>query len=71
MVCLLKKSLYELKWSPRKWYQTFDTFVLKVGFKRSNYDGCFYYNDLSNGVKLFLLIYVDDMLIACKDKSKI
>ena len=37
-VCLLKKSLYRLKQSPRQWYKRFDIFVLGSGFSRSNYD---------------------------------
>ena len=40
LVCKLKKSLYELKQSPRQWYKRFDTFMLSQGFKRSNYDSC-------------------------------
>ena len=30
-VCLLKKSLYELKQSPRQWYKRFDTFMIEHG----------------------------------------
>ncbi|GKA50171.1 retrovirus-related pol polyprotein from transposon TNT 1-94 [Tanacetum coccineum] len=42
-VCLLKKSLYGLKQSPRKWYKRFDEYMLRNGFKRSSYDSCVYY----------------------------
>ncbi|GKA57424.1 retrovirus-related pol polyprotein from transposon TNT 1-94 [Tanacetum coccineum] len=35
-VCLLKKSLYGLKKSPRQWYRRFDEYMLSNGFKRSN-----------------------------------
>ncbi|GKE34056.1 retrovirus-related pol polyprotein from transposon TNT 1-94 [Tanacetum coccineum] len=35
-VCLLKKSLYGLKQSPRKWYKRFDEYMLSNGFKRIN-----------------------------------
>ena len=71
LVCLLKISLYGLKQSPRQWYKRFDTFILKIGFKRSSYDGCFYYKKLQGSLMMFLVIYVDDMLLACKDKSQI
>nr|GEU71995.1 hypothetical protein [Tanacetum cinerariifolium] len=39
-VCLLKKSLYGLKQSPRQWYKRFDEYMLSNGFKRSSYDSC-------------------------------
>ena len=39
-VCLLKKSLYDLKQSPCQLYKRFDEFMLKVEFTRSNYDNC-------------------------------
>ena len=41
-VCKLKKSLYELKQSPRQWYKRFDSFMLSHGFKRSKYDRAVY-----------------------------
>ena len=71
MGCLLRKSLYGLKQSPKQWYKRFDTFVLFTSFKRSSYDGCFYFKKLKNGLKVFLLIYVDVILLACKDKDQI
>nr|GEU77357.1 zinc finger, CCHC-type [Tanacetum cinerariifolium] len=42
-VCLLKKSLYGLKQSPRQWYRRFDEYMLSNGFKHSSYDICVYY----------------------------
>ena len=35
MVCLLKKSLYGLKQSPRQWYLKFDEFMVKNAYMRS------------------------------------
>ena len=69
-VCLLKKSLYGLKQSPRQWYKRFDIFVLSIGFTRSKYDSCFYFMSSEN-VSVYLLLYVDDMLIISQSKSKI
>ena len=70
LVCKLKKSLYGLKQSPRQWYKRFDTFMLSQGFKRSNYDSCVYLKTV-NGSTIYLLLYVDDMLIAAKSMSEI
>ncbi|GJS12431.1 retrovirus-related pol polyprotein from transposon TNT 1-94 [Tanacetum coccineum] len=70
-VCLLKKSLYGLKQSPRQWYRRFDKYMLSNGFKRSSYDSCVYYRNYAPGEYIYLLLYVDDMLIACKSKAGI
>ena len=40
-------------------------------FKRSNYDSCVYIKKNDNGSFVYLLLYVDDMLIATKDNKKI
>ncbi|KAG8474632.1 hypothetical protein CXB51_031261 [Gossypium anomalum] len=70
-VCLLRKSLYGLKQSPRQWYKRFDSFMTSHDFKRSSLDSCVYFKKNSNGSFVYLLLYVDDMLIAAKDKGKI
>ncbi|GKB73427.1 retrotransposon protein, putative, ty1-copia subclass, partial [Tanacetum coccineum] len=70
-VCLLKKSLYGLKQPPRQWYRRFDEYMLSNGFKRRSYDSCVYYRSYALGEYIYLLLYVDDMLIACKSKAEI
>ena len=69
-VCLLRKSLYGLKQSPRQWYLRFDEFMVRNGFSRSNFDSCVYVKWI-DGCGIFLLLYVDDMLIASKNKNEI
>lgn len=71
MVCLLKKSLYGLKQSPRQWYKRFDSFVVSNGFNRSSYDSCVYFRRLKPDCFIYLLLYVDDMLIASADMEAI
>ncbi|KAK3124886.1 hypothetical protein QOZ80_7BG0595510 [Eleusine coracana subsp. coracana] len=44
--------------------------MLSHGFKHSNYDSCVYLKTV-DGSAIYLLLYVDDMLIAAKDKSEI
>ncbi|GJR93543.1 retrovirus-related pol polyprotein from transposon TNT 1-94 [Tanacetum coccineum] len=70
-VCLLKKFLYGLKQSPRQWYKRFDEYMLSNGFKRSSYESCVYYRSYALGEYIYLLLYIDDILIACKSKDKI
>ncbi|KAG8481839.1 hypothetical protein CXB51_027157 [Gossypium anomalum] len=70
-VYLLRKSLYSLKQSPRQWYKRFDSFMASHDFKRSSLDSCVYFKKNSNGSFVYLLLYVDDMLIAAKDKGEI
>lgn len=70
-VCLLKRSLYGLKQSPRQWYKRFDTFMMKCDFHRSDFDSCVYIKTISKEVSVYLLFYVDDMLIASQHASQI
>ena len=71
----LKKSFEEvfkwLKQSLMQWYHRFDEFLLKTGFVRSGYDSCVYI--LKNGEKviLYLLLHVDDILMASSSKDDI
>lgn len=60
LVCMLKKSLYGLKQSPRMWYKTFETYVLSLRFLRFNH--CVYFKSENDRI-LFIVIYVDDMLL--------
>nr|GEW09236.1 retrotransposon protein, putative, Ty1-copia subclass [Tanacetum cinerariifolium] len=70
-LCLLKKFLYGLKRSPRKWYRRFDDYMLSNRFKRSSYNNCVYYKSYAPGEYIYLLLYVDDMLIADNSKAEI
>ncbi|KAL2243405.1 UNVERIFIED_CONTAM: Retrovirus-related Pol polyprotein from transposon TNT 1-94 [Sesamum indicum] len=62
-VCLLKKSLYGLKQSLRQWNKKFDSFMQSLKFNRSHYDHCLYFKHVHDS-PIFLVLYVDDMLIA-------
>jgi hypothetical protein len=71
LVCKLKKSLYGLKQSPRQWYKRFDSYMIKICYKRCEYDCCVYVRSLDDSSFIFLLLYVDDMLIAAKSIMKV
>ncbi|KAE8721016.1 hypothetical protein F3Y22_tig00017599pilonHSYRG00003 [Hibiscus syriacus] len=59
LVCRLKKSLYGLKQSPIQWYKRFDSYMIKIGYKRREYDCCVYVKSLDDGSFIFLLLYRD------------
>ena len=59
----LNKSLYGLKSSPKDWNLKFNNVMLKLGFRRSENDYCLYVK-IAKAYKLYLLLYVDDVLLA-------
>ena len=61
-VCLLKKTLYGLKQSPRIWYYKLHQFLVKKGYKwLKSYQNLY---TRHNGTHiLILVVYVDDVLI--------
>ena len=61
-VCLLNKSLYGLRESPRDWYECFHNFMISINFERSNYDNCLYIS-AKNESQTYVILYVDDLLI--------
>ena len=69
-VCLLKKSVYELKQYARSWNRTIHNILEKSGFRQSDMDPCLY-NSLEGVELTFVLIYVDDILIYPKYESTI
>ncbi|KAE8654354.1 Retrovirus-related Pol polyprotein from transposon TNT 1-94 [Hibiscus syriacus] len=71
LVCRLKKSLYGLKQSPRQWYKRFDSYMIKICYNRCEYDYCVYVKSLDDGSFIFLLLYVDDMLITAKNMDDV
>ncbi|KXJ79603.1 hypothetical protein RP20_CCG000255 [Aedes albopictus] len=62
-VCKLQRSLYGLKQAPRCWNDKFNSTLLKLGFRRSNHDYCLYVST-TEGDEVYLVLYVDDLLIA-------
>jgi hypothetical protein len=68
LVCKLKKYLYGLKQSPRMWYRKFDTYMLGLGFIRSKEDHCVYFKLIGDHF-IYLVLYVDDMLLIGNNKE--
>ena len=45
--------------------------MLKQGYLRSSYDCCVYFKHVSPSISIYLLLYVDDMLIASQSEQEI
>jgi hypothetical protein len=61
--CRLDKALYGLKQAPRTWYSCLSAKLQSLGFLPSQADASqFHY--LKGSVTMFLLVYVDDIIVA-------
>ncbi|GKA86170.1 ribonuclease H-like domain-containing protein [Tanacetum coccineum] len=66
----LKKSLYGLKQAPRQWNHKLYETMIEAGFKQSKNDHSLYIKN-DGDVSLYLLLYVDDLVITGNSKTKI
>lgn len=69
-VLCLKKSLYGLKESPRNWYECFNDFISTLDFERNRFDYCLY-STKDNVNQIFIILFVDDLLICGKNSNAI
>ena len=68
-VCKLKKSLYGLKQAPRIWQEELKSKLEPLGFLPTAIDPSLYRLDLPNGDAVWLLDWVDDMVVAGKEQA--
>ena len=68
MGCRLKKSIYGLKQASRQWYLKFNETIKRFEFKKNVEDNCVYAK-FKSGKYIFLILYVDDILLASSDVS--
>eukprot|EP00171_Calliarthron_tuberculosum_P021360 IDg21360t1 len=71
LVCKLHKALYGFKKAPRQWYAKINSFFIdKLGFQSCPYEPCLYFKHEKDDINVIVL-YVDDILIACNKTSTI
>jgi len=66
LVCRLKKSIYGLKQASQQWYLKLFQIIFTFGFKENIVDQCIYLK-VSGSKVIFLVLYVDDILLATND----
>ena len=71
LVCKLRRSLYGLKQSPRAWFSRFSSVVQEFGMIRSAADHSVFYHHSSTGKCIYLIVYVDDIVITGNDQDGI
>ncbi|XP_020677487.1 uncharacterized protein LOC110096062 [Dendrobium catenatum] len=69
-VCRLKKALYGLKQSPREWYATLSNHLTRYDFHISASDQSLL-TYKSGNIRLYILIYVDDILLTGNSQTEI
>src|SRR5664279_5779036 len=67
-VCKLRRSIYGLKQASRSWNKRFDEEVKTLGFIQSKEEPCVY-KKVSGSHIVFLVLYVDDILLIGNEKS--
>lgn len=70
LVCKLQRSLYGLKQGARVWNETIRGILEAMGFRQSAADPCLFTKRTAGGL-IYLLIYVDDILVACVSEEEI
>ncbi|RVW49076.1 Retrovirus-related Pol polyprotein from transposon RE1 [Vitis vinifera] len=71
LVCRLRRSLYGLKQSPRAWFSRFSSVVQEFGMLLSTADHSVFYHHNSLGQCIYLVVYVDDIVITGSDQDGI
>ncbi|PKU66399.1 Retrovirus-related Pol polyprotein from transposon TNT 1-94 [Dendrobium catenatum] len=69
-VCLLHKAIYGLKQAPRQWYNTFSSALVSLGFAHSTADPSLLIMQ-KQSIRIYLLVYVDDILVTGNDTDAI
>ena len=69
-VCKLHKAIYGLKQAPCAWYHELRQFLVTFRFYNSHVDtSLFVFNN--NGTMLYLLVYVDDIILIGNDAKAV
>ena len=67
----LVKSLYGLHQSGREWYKCVSSHLLANGYNQAKTDPCVFYKDNRQNKRIFVLLYVDDMILVSTELSEI
>ena len=69
-VCKLNKVIYGLKQAPRSWFQKLSSTLNNLGFSATKSDPSLF-TKFTNNITIFILIYVDDIIITGSSSAAI
>lgn len=70
VVCKLKRALYGLKQAVRAWFEKLKTTLITLGFQNSK-SNIFLFIFKKDKVVIYLIVYVDNILVIGNDESQI
>ena len=70
LICKLNKAIYGLEQASRAWFFTVHSVLITLGFSQSKADTSLFFRHQGEDV-IYLLIYVDDMLVTGNSSSAI
>jgi transposase InsO family protein len=70
-VCLLRRALYGLKQFPRAWFHLIAEVLVDFDFKQFESDPCIWIHENDKGERLYIALYVDDLIIAGENEDEI
>lgn len=66
----LKKTLYELKQSPREWWLLLQDSLRQLGWTPTLTDNCIFFREIENDLE-YLAVYVDDIINSSPSKASV
>ena len=69
LVCRLHRSFYGLKQYPQTWFGRFSSVVQDFGMTRSTVDHSVFYHHMSLGQCIYLIVYMDFIIITGNDQD--
>lgn len=70
LVCRVKKAMYGHPKAPKAWNERIHEFLVGLGFRQSENDKCLYIMGNDEDA-VYLLLYVDDMFLSCRNSRKL
>ena len=59
----MKKSLYDLKQSPRAWFDRFAKVIKNQGYEQEQSNHTMFFKQSNDGRMTILIVYVDDIIL--------